>query len=178
MIGAHGTDREANDYYATDPAAVEALLSVEPFNHFIWEPACGEMHISNKLMEHGYKVISSDIIKRGNHTIYDFLDECNTFYQGSIITNPPYRYATEFVKKALQIVTKDNKVAMLLKLQFLEGKERRKLFDEHPPKTVYVFSNRVKCGKNGIFTNVRPAMAFAWFVWQKGWRGSTTIKWI
>lgn len=67
---------------------------------------------------------------------------------------------------------------MLLKLQFLEGKERRKLFDEHPPKTVYVFSNRVKCGKNGIFTNIRPAMAFAWFVWVKGYKGQTTIKWL
>lgn len=134
--------------------------------------------MSNVLKDFGFIVRSSDIVNRCNNEVYDFLCIQNKKWDGDIITNPPYRYATEFVKKALQIVTKGQKVAMLLKIQFLEGKERRKLFDEHPPKTVYIFSNRVKCGKNGIFTNVRPAMAFAWFVWVKGYKGQTEIKWL
>ena len=32
-------EREPNDYYATDPKAVEALLDRETFSHHIWEPA-------------------------------------------------------------------------------------------------------------------------------------------
>ena len=35
------SDAEANDYYATEPKAVEILLEKEKFNKYIWEPACG-----------------------------------------------------------------------------------------------------------------------------------------
>ena len=38
--------------------------------------------------------------------------------------------------------------AMLLKLQFLEGKKRKKFFKKHPPKIVYVHSERIMCAKN------------------------------
>lgn len=60
---------------------------------------------------------------------------------------------------------------MFLKIQFLEGKERRKLFEEHPPKTVYVSSSRLNCAKNGDFiTYPKSAMAYAWYVWEKGYK--------
>ena len=36
-------EREAFDYYATDPRAVEMLLKLEQFSPVIWEPACGEV---------------------------------------------------------------------------------------------------------------------------------------
>ena len=98
---------------------------------------------------------------------------------GDIITNPPYKYATEFVRKALEIIPNGNKVAMFLKIQFLEGKERRKLFEEYPPKIVYVSSSRLNCAKNGDFiTYPKSAMAYAWYVWEKGYQGNTIIKWI
>lgn len=35
------TNRECNDYYATPPYAVEALLERESFNSYICEPAVG-----------------------------------------------------------------------------------------------------------------------------------------
>jgi len=35
------SERESNDYYATDPIAAEHLLNLETFSHNIWEPACG-----------------------------------------------------------------------------------------------------------------------------------------
>ena len=40
---------ETHDYYATEPKATELLLDLETFNHEIWEPACGEGHISKVL---------------------------------------------------------------------------------------------------------------------------------
>ena len=34
-------DRVINDYYATDPNALEQLLKFEVFHEKVWEPACG-----------------------------------------------------------------------------------------------------------------------------------------
>ena len=42
-------ERADNDYYATDPRAVEMLLELEDFSKNILEPACGEGHISKVL---------------------------------------------------------------------------------------------------------------------------------
>ena len=57
-------DREANDFYATSRSVIEALLKVEKFEGDIWEPCCGEGHISKVLLEQGYNVKSSDLIDR------------------------------------------------------------------------------------------------------------------
>ena len=65
-------EREENDYYATDPKAVEMLLDVESFNPRIWECACGEGHISEVLKNHGYNVWSTDLIDRGYGDVKDF----------------------------------------------------------------------------------------------------------
>ena len=94
-----------------------------------------------------------------------------------IITNPPYKYAKEFVSKALDVVADGCKVAMFLKLTFLEGQARRELFRKFPPKTVYVSSARLEGGKNGVFTG-ESAVAYCWIVWVKGWQGDTVIRWI
>ena len=161
-------DAEPNDYYATDPKAAKLLLELETFSENIWEPACGEGHISKVLEEYGYKVYSTDLIERGYGTGgIDFLESSDVF-QGDIITNPPYKHARGFVEKALASVPVGNKVAMFLKLTFLEGQARRELFREYPPQTVYVSSARLQCGKNGMFTG-KSAVAYAWYVWQKGY---------
>lgn len=173
------TVREQNDYYATDPKMVEALLKVETFDKYIWEPACGEGHIAKVLEAHGYDVSSSDLIYRGygDAEPYDFLKHNDYLYDMDIITNPPYKYALEFVEKALASISEGHKVAMLLKLQFLEGQKRRRLFDKNPPQTVYIFSERQECAKNGEFTG-KSAVAYAWFIWRKGYYGPTYLKWI
>lgn len=178
-------DAEINDYYATEPKAVEILLEYEKFNHYIWEPACGGGHISKVLINNGYNVKSSDIIDRGleGAEIADFLAVTRSDVKGDfprdIITNPPYKYAKEFVEHALEISMDGVKVAMFLKLTFLEGQARRKLFKENPPKRIYVFSKRVNCAKNGDFeTASSSAVAYAWFVWEKGFCGDPIVKWV
>lgn len=170
--------RAENDFYATDPRAIELLLNVENFSDKVWECACGEGHLSKVLESKGYDVISTDLIDRGFGTGgVDFLSFSETF-DGDIITNPPYKYAIEFVEKAISSITNGHKVAMLLRLSFLEGISRRKLFDRHPPKTVYVASKRILCAKNGDFENSDgSAIAYAWFVWEKGFVGEPTLRW-
>lgn len=58
-------ERESNDYYATDPAAMELILEKEQFSDKIWECACGAGHLSRVLEEHGYNVKSTDLVDRG-----------------------------------------------------------------------------------------------------------------
>lgn len=181
-------DREVDDYYATDPIAIDKLLTVECPSRFIWECACGENHLAKRLREKGYCVHASDIVERNSEidSKQDFLGSENNYIVGEgcmafdILTNPPYKYAKEFVLKALDLVSEGHKVYMFLKLTFLEGKTRYKeLFSKYPPKTIYVFSERIKCAKNGNFEDISSsAVAYAWYVWEKGYQGKTTIEWI
>ncbi len=68
---------------------------------------------------------------------------------------------------------------MFLKLQFLEGKGRKVLFDRMELKTVYVSRSRIICAKNGNFESVTSsAVAYAWFQFQKGYKGNPVIRWI
>lgn len=174
-------DRQTDDYYATEPKAVELLLEVEEFAPVVWEPACGEGHISKVLEVYGYEVISTDLIYRGfgDPEPLDFLTETLEEFDGDIITNPPYKYALEFIKRALESVKPGRKVAMFLKLQFLEGKSRKHFFLTNPVKVVYVSSSRLICAINGDFEKISSsAVAYAWFVWEKGYTGQTIVKWI
>ena len=170
--------REQHDYYATDPKAAELLLELESFNNIL-EPSCGEGHLSKVFADAGLNVTSSDLVDRGYGSEKSFFDY--TEWNGDIITNPPYSLALEFVEHSLNIVPEGCKVAMFLKLQFLEGKKRKKLFVSQPPKTLYVTSSRLLCAKNADFEGMRKgggsAVAYGWFVWQKGFNGDTQIKW-
>lgn len=168
-------EREQNDYYATDPIAAEWLMKIENLNHNIWECSCGEGHLSKIFVRGGYEVKSTDLIDRGyGKGGIDFLKQTERF-NGDIITNPPYKYAQEFIEHALHLVNDGNKVCMFLKVQFLEGKTRRELFNKNPPCRVWVSSSRIKCGKNGIFAE--SMIAYAWFIWEKGYHGDTILKW-
>ena len=101
----------------------------------------------------------------------------------SILTNPPYKSALELIQHSLKLLSDNNYCIMLLKIQFLEGKKRYKeLFSINPPTYMFVFSERLLCAKNGDFQKMKDgggsAVAYAWYVWQKGYKGETIIKWI
>ena len=175
-------DRQKEDYYATDPRAAELLLKVEPELNDIWECACGEGHLA-KVFENANKLYSAtDLIDRGYGVgNVDFLDKncLPKFHNGDIVTNPPYKYAKEFVEKALERIIEGRKVCMFLKLTFLEGKARKELFKKYPPKTIYVCSGRIPCAKNGDFDKYpSSALAYAWYIWEKGYKGKPVIEWI
>lgn len=127
----------------------------------------------------GYDVYSSDIIDRGYGEIIDFLsiENCNEIDM-HIITNPPYRYANDFILKSLSIMKTGYKLALFLPIRYLEGKERKQTFRTYPPKVVYVSSSRLKCAINAEFDKITSsAVSYAWFVWQKGYKGDTILKW-
>ena len=176
--------RPEGDFYATDPHTTEIFLKklkkdgVNLPNE-ITEPCCGEGHISEVLIKHGYKVDSYDLYDRGyGITGVDFLK--SSLKAKCFFTNPPFKNSLDFVKKALENTKKDGGVIMLLRLQFLEGKERNKFFKEHPPKYIYVNSTRQNCARNADFATYEKAtaMCFTWFIWKKGFKGEPTIRWV
>lgn len=170
-------EREENDFYATDPIAAEWLIKLENLNPNIWECACGQGHLAKVFEEHGYNVKATDLIDRGyGQGGVNFLT-CNEKFDGDIITNPPYKYAEDFIQHALSLVPNGNRVCMLLKVQFLEGKGRKDLFALYPPRYVYVSSSRIKHGVNGDFSRANSMLAIAWYVWEKGYHGDTILKW-
>ena len=171
-------ERQEHDYYATDPCTIPELLEVEQFSGSIWECSCGEGHLSKALINAGFNVVSTDLIDRGfGQGGVDFF-MCGELLGDNIITNPPYKYARQAVEHSIKLGAK--KVAMFLKLTFLEGKERNKLFKKYPPKKVWVYSSRRQVAINGdpeMFKK-SSAAAYAWFIWEKDYQGETTIGWI
>lgn len=180
-------ERERDDFYATDPIAIDKLFGSivgQNIPDVVWECACGNGCLSERMKELGCRVYSSDIVDRGYGEVQDFLT-AETLPEGcrSIVTNPPYKYAMEFVKHSLALLPENGWCVMFLKTTFLEGQKRfEELFSVTPPKLILQFSKRVLCAKNAEFQRMRDgggsAVAYAWYVWQKGYKGDTIIQWI
>lgn len=169
----HSPNREKLDFYATHPSVVEDLLEREKFRNNVYEPACGMGHISEVLKKHGYNVKSSDIEDRGYGDVKDFFKVTNN--ELDIVTNPPYFCALDFIKHAINVSEKGIKIAMLFRLGF----SRYEFFKANPPIKVYVISKRIRCAKNGEFEKYKSsAIAFAWFIWEVGYKGEPILKWI
>lgn len=83
---------------------------------------------------------------------------------------------------ALELCREGDLVCMFVKTTFLEGKKRYKeLFSQQPPFMVLQFVERILCAKNGDFEEARrlgSAVSYAWFVWEKGFKGKTIVDWI
>lgn len=60
-------------------------------------------------------------------------------------------------------------------------KDWKKHKEKYPPKTIWVSSSRIMCAKNGDFETMieggGSAVAYAWYIWEKGFKGETTLKW-
>lgn len=137
-------DREANDYYATSAVAIDLLKKKVDLPKQILEPACGAGHLSIRLEELGHDVYSSDLIDRGFGKTQDFFAMTEPPFNGdfAIVTNPPYKYATPFIKHALELVPEGSLVCMFLKTTFAESKGRyEKIFRNYPPTGFYNASN-------------------------------------
>ena len=198
IIGAsnHCADeREAVDFYSTDPDCVKDLLELEQFGKDILEPCCGNGNIAKELTSAGFNVIATDLYDHGYGTIgvdcfsYKEIDK-------DIITNPPYSLTTEFIEHMINELKPGHKMALFLKLQVLEGQARyQKIFSQGKLKRVYVYVNRVACYKNderyqknddgslkldkdGNPKKIGSACAYMWAVWEADYHGFPEVHWI
>lgn len=169
--------RVENDYYATNPKAVETL-----FNNYTWdsktnlEPCVGEGHIAKVFNKFTNKreLDCLDLVDRGypNTIVQDFLTYTTDKKYEGIITNPPFSLAQEFIEKSISLLDENGQIAMFLKIQFLEGSKREEFFKKYPPKYIYVFRKRMATWNNGQEFDENgkhwaTTMCHAWFIWEK-----------
>lgn len=176
-------EREQNDYYATHPTAIDALRKVYDIPHVVCEPCCGEGHLSKRLEHFGHKVYSSDLIDRGYGDVLNFADmktlpdDCNC-----ILTNPPFRYITQIIKHALELLKEGGVLLLFMKTLCLEGQSRYdEIYRQAPPRLVMPFTGRIPCAINGNFDAMEKtssAQAYSWYVWEKDFDGRPEIRWI
>lgn len=158
-------DRSGTDFYPTPANVTVALLNYLnlPENTTIWEPACGEGHMSEVFKERGYEVCSSDLHDRGYGVVgVDFLSTPRVDIKRSewIITNPPFSLSEQFIRKA---INHGLPFALLLKSQYWHSSKRRKIFEEYRPEAVLPLTWRPDFlfGKK----SGSPTMECIWTVW-------------
>jgi hypothetical protein len=169
-------DLQGPDYFPTPEWATYALISNEKFEGDIWEPACGDGAMSKVLEATGCPVTSTDLFDRGfGESGIDFLGSDRE--TDNVVTNPPYNSAEAFVRTGLKLARR--KVALLLRLAFVEGANRqRTIFTSAPPTRVWVFSERITFYPAGAVRKGSGTTAYAWFVWDKTDLGRTEMKWL
>lgn len=169
-------ERREQDFYPTPDNVTHALMrflhdqSIIKPHAMIWEPACGDGAMSKVIESYGYTVASSDVREDSGYGRggIDYLNTpCDWRYDG-IITNPPFKIAADFVKKA---VNEAPVVALLFKSQYWHAEKRTKLFNEFQPAWVlplnwrpdFKAAENAANGKKGA-----PLMEVLWTVWVRG----------
>jgi hypothetical protein len=176
--GRHALADRGHDLYETPGEAVHALLRAERLPHRIWEPACGPGAIVRVLRATGHDVVATDLVDYGcpdSSSRIDFLME-HRAPEGveAVLTNPPFRLATEFVTHALELVPL---TIVLLRLAFLESERRSGILDEGKLARVLPFRNRLPMMHRDGWTGPRASssVAFAWFVFDRDHQGPSSI---
>ena len=188
--------RQEDDFYATDPIALQVLLSscsdwlklqfgaMKRTQTPIWECACGNGNLAKILVSYGYNTIATDIKDRGYGATgehHDFLKSYFMFKNYHILTNPPYSLATEFIEHALEILPKGGLYIALMNITYLAGQKRyQRVYSKGNLREIYVFSKRIECWKNGERPKDKCGSIanYAWYIFQKGYSGQPTIEWL
>lgn len=167
--------RKPADLYPTPIDCTYSLLphiaALLPPDAKVWEPACADGQMVQPLREFGYNVMATDLRPDvlGGAGGIDFLEASSTYHTqqyDAVITNPPFAVAEKFIVEALKHAPV---VAMLLKAQYWNTKNRKKLFRDTKPymelnltwRPAFLEKER---GKS-------PLMDCMWVVWVRGHEG-------
>lgn len=159
--------RKKSDFYETPYSLTWLLLENEKIEGSVLEPACGNGAISKIV---GGIAYDKDV---------DFFNESNKY--DTIITNPPYSLAQDFILKAKEVANK--KIIFLLPLSYLHGKKR---FDtiwtdkKFPLARIYVFTRYPLLGEELREDGKHNTgmMVYAWYVFEKRYKGEPVIRWL
>lgn len=184
--GHSGYARVDSDYYREPAWITDALLDAVQFTGTILDPCCGGGRIPSRCLDRGLHATGSDIVDRGFGRVQDVFDRTEPL--DNIISNPPFTLAERVARHAFTIVR--HRIALLLRLPFLEGKCRDALYARFPPTLILASRKRVSCppgrlGRDGPKDRwgalLEPEetggkMPYAWFIWQIGHVGDTVIR--
>lgn len=86
----------------------------------------------------------------------------------TIITNPPYALADEFVKHAMEILPIGCRYFALMNLSYLAGQKRfNDIYNNGYLTAIHVYPHRIHCYKNNENTGHSSPVNYAWFEYQK-----------
>lgn len=162
------TSHKFDGFYSTPEIFTEWLISRERFIGNILEPACGDGRMSRVLERISCRVVSRDLVDRGHGAAgHNFLTSRARW--DNIVTNPPYDQDEAFVRHALGHAR--NKVAMILRLNFLEGAARaRTIYARYPPTRLHFVARRTSMMPAILRANGKMkatnSISYCWFVWD------------
>lgn len=173
------------DDFPTPPWATRAFFKyvapdlIQSCGLMFNEPACGRGFMVQVIREHKtFNARGSDLMDYGyGFKQQDYLTtkpvKCDV-----MLTNPPYKFANQFVLKGLDEATIG--VAVLLRTIWLESTSRHdRLFKPNPPTTVAVFSRRMQAAHGKLVQKGGAMMSHSWFWWDKRKpRKPTQLTWI
>ncbi|WP_376956331.1 SAM-dependent DNA methyltransferase (plasmid) [Azospirillum sp. A26] len=171
------------DDFPSPPWSVRALcehgLPMNLFPHnlralSVWEPAANRGYMVAPLREYFGSVRASDVHDYGaGFEVLDFLMPIRPAeLPDMVITNPPFRLATAFVRRAMSVARLG--CAMLVRGTWMETLERYELFQEIPPSLIAQFAERVPMVKGRLDRKASTATAYAWVIFL---HGQTDTRW-
>jgi hypothetical protein len=183
-------NRNDNDLYPTPPLATHILQKYIDLPHNIVEPCAGRGNISIELIRHGHNVESFDMFEYDsplcNITVgQDVLSLVKPNGAQALVTNPPYHKDLPRLI-AEKGVNEYDVTALFVRLTFLEGKKRKKLFTDHPPSDIIFLSDRIRFG-TGLVEPINKShqlggmIAYMWIVWDKRPKtrdNETKLRWV
>jgi hypothetical protein len=159
-----------DDAYFTPPCAVHSLMALETLPTSIVDPCCGNGAILEVLEAAGHIVHGSDIVDHGWRpgctVIRDYLAGPIEMGAVAIVSNPPYKLAVEFIKKA--VADGCTYHAWLLRTNFLESVSRKVFFEPHPPSRIWISSARLPRMHRLGWVGKRSGsnVSYAWYIWD------------
>jgi len=181
-------DRNENDLYPTPPIATYILQKYVDLPKSVIEPCAGRGNISIELIRNGFDVKSFDM--------HDYKDKLCPIQTGqdvlrlpkqvgydALVTNPPY-FQDLPRKIAEKSVSEYDVTALFVRLTFLEGKKRKKLFTKYRPSDIIFLSDRIRFGAGypeAINRNEQLGgmIAYMWIVWDKRKDNQETkLRWV
>lgn len=181
MLGQTKYNRLPGDrYFTIEPWVTQALIDHCPHmpvsGSLIWEPAAGEGHMARVLYANGYRVWSTDIEAADGVASLDFLsvNDIRSAGTGTIISNPPFSIAPQFVRHAVNIGMRNPRgmVAMLLRCDWDTAESRRDLFSDAPFAMKLVLTSRPYWHED---RHASPRFSYSWYIWRCGYEGLPQI---
>lgn len=193
--------RWKDDFYPTPillcKKIVDMVTTNLPKGSRVLDPGCGNGNFGYAIKARfpDCHLIGIDIVDRltgdPNRAIYDeyfigdYTDHSKILtYFGSrnqdmfrlVIGNPPFKHAEEFVRISHAIC--NGQILFLLKLAFLEGQNRSKIFwTKYVPKTVSVLDARVSWDGTGK-SNDQAHAVYEWNIPYGSVYGHTLLTWL
>ena len=182
-INAHIWTRDPYDFY-TEPFWCDvALFKAVTFRGSVYDPACGLGRIVQAARDAGLGGVGTDIAPRSSYVMRtrDFLRDSYVNNEvDSIVSNPPFKHAVEFVERALEVAKYE--VAFLLPARFLWGAERSRWLAKTPLRQVLAIAPRPSMPPGELVESGAKVGGgkedFIWAIWQRGYCGRPEFGWL